>query len=234
MKLSNSKFNALRKADHQQNLWRVCSYLDMVNYLKRFIPDFSTTTYALRKRVRQETRFEWSDQCEKFFPFLNSHLTDSAIHANFNQKKELTLFCDASSVGFSSILLHRDEHQKSNAMLNEMFVRDIKLFIWEKIKIYCDSKVLVNLLRWPIFKLTLHIEITILRLHFYNSEIEHVKSGNNIFDFISQLRNKQQTYQINKVIHQYVNFVTKAAFSMLLNKIHFWNLGLNKLIGRNY
>ena len=57
MKLSNSKFNALRKADHQQNLWRVCSYLDMVNYLKRFIPDFSTTTYALRKRARQETRF---------------------------------------------------------------------------------------------------------------------------------------------------------------------------------
>ena len=58
MKLSSSEISALKKADHPQDVKRVCSYSGMVNYLKRFIPDFSTITYPLRKLTHQEARLE--------------------------------------------------------------------------------------------------------------------------------------------------------------------------------
>ena len=44
MKLSVSKTLALKEAKRPQDMKKVGSYLGMINYLKRFIPDFSTLT----------------------------------------------------------------------------------------------------------------------------------------------------------------------------------------------
>ena len=48
MKPSYSKMNALKNAERPQDMKGIHSYLGMVNYLKRFIPDFSTLIYSLR------------------------------------------------------------------------------------------------------------------------------------------------------------------------------------------
>ena len=44
MKPSVSKILALKEAKRPQDIEGVRSYLGMINYLKRFIPDFSTLT----------------------------------------------------------------------------------------------------------------------------------------------------------------------------------------------
>ena len=49
MKPSYSKINALKNAERPQVIKGINSYLSIVNYLKRFIPDFSTLTYLLRQ-----------------------------------------------------------------------------------------------------------------------------------------------------------------------------------------
>ena len=76
----------------------------MVNYLKRFIPDFSTLTYPLRQLTHKHTKFVWTDACEKSFNILNNILTDAAINTYFDEQKEKILYCDASPFGLSSIL----------------------------------------------------------------------------------------------------------------------------------
>ena len=80
----------------------------MVNYLKRFIPDFSTLTYPLRQLTHKHTKFVWADACEKSFNILNNMLTDAAINTYFDEQKEIILYCDASPFGLSSILLQKD------------------------------------------------------------------------------------------------------------------------------
>ena len=64
MKSSVSKILPLKEAERPQDIKGVRNYLGMINYLKRFIPDFSTLTYPIRKLTHQDIKFEWSDDCE--------------------------------------------------------------------------------------------------------------------------------------------------------------------------
>ena len=84
---------------------RVRSYLGMINYLKRFIPDFSTLTYPIRKLTHQDIKFEWSDDWQKSFQTLNNYLTEKAVNTYFDEKKNTVIYCDTSPLGLSSILL---------------------------------------------------------------------------------------------------------------------------------
>ena len=67
MKQSVSKILTLKEAERPQDIKGVRSYLVMINYLKRFLPDFNTLTYQIRKLTHQDTKFELSDDCEKSF-----------------------------------------------------------------------------------------------------------------------------------------------------------------------
>ena len=77
----------------------------MINYLKRFISDFSTLTYPIRKLTHQDIKFEWSDDWEKSFQTLNNYLTEKAVNTYFDEKKSTVIYCDTSPLGLSSILL---------------------------------------------------------------------------------------------------------------------------------
>ena len=107
MKPSDSKINDLKNAEQPQDIKGIRGYLGMVNYLKRFIPDFSTLTYPLRQLTHKHTKFVWRDACEKSFNILNNLLTDTAVNTYFDEQKETILYCDASSE-LSSILLQND------------------------------------------------------------------------------------------------------------------------------
>ena len=89
MKSSVSKILPLKEAERPQDIKGVRNYLGMINYLKRFIPDFSTLTYPIRKLTHQEIKFEWSDDCEKSFQTLNDHLTEKAVNTYFDENKTL-------------------------------------------------------------------------------------------------------------------------------------------------
>ena len=90
------------------NIKGIRSYLDMVNYLKCFIPDFSTSTYPLQQLTQKHTKFVWTDACEKKHNILNNMLTHAAINTYFDEQKETILYCDANPFGLSSILFQND------------------------------------------------------------------------------------------------------------------------------
>ena len=92
MKPSVSKILVLTEAKHPQDIKGVCSYLGMINDLKRFIPDFSTLAYAIRKLTDQDIKFEWSNDCEKSFQTLNNYLTKKAVNTYFDETKKTLLF----------------------------------------------------------------------------------------------------------------------------------------------
>ena len=93
IKPSYSKINALKNAERPQVIKGISSYLGIVNYLKRFIPAFSTLTYPLRQLTHKRTKFAWTDACKKSFNILNNMLTDAAI--NMNRKKQFYIMMPA-------------------------------------------------------------------------------------------------------------------------------------------
>ena len=84
MKPSVSKILALKEAKRPQDIKGVGSYLGMIHYLKRFIPDFNTLTYPIRKLTHLDIKFEWSDDCDKSFQNLNNYLTEKAVNTYFD------------------------------------------------------------------------------------------------------------------------------------------------------
>ena len=103
-----SKILALKEAKRPQDIKGVCRYLGIINYLKHFIPDFSTLTYPICKLTHQDIKFEWSENCGKSFQTLNNYLTERAVNTYFDEKKNTVIYCDQSPVGLSSILLQKD------------------------------------------------------------------------------------------------------------------------------
>ena len=76
-----------------QDIKGVCSYLGMIDFLKRFIPDFRTLNYQIRKLTHQDIKFEWSDNCEKSFQTLNNYLIERAVNIYFDEKKNTVIYC---------------------------------------------------------------------------------------------------------------------------------------------
>ena len=113
MKQSVSKILALKEAKRPQDIKGLRIYLRMINYLKRFIPDFKTLTYPIRKLTHQYIKFEWSDDCEKSLQTLSNYLTERSVNKYFDEKKNAIIYCDASPVGLSSILLQKDENDNA-------------------------------------------------------------------------------------------------------------------------
>ena len=56
MKPSVSKILVLKEAKRPKDIKGVRSYLGIINYLKHFIPDFSTPTYPIRKLTHQDIK----------------------------------------------------------------------------------------------------------------------------------------------------------------------------------
>ena len=86
----------------------------MTNYIKHCIPDFSMLTYPIRKLTHQDIKFEWSNDCEKIFQTLNNYLTEKAVNACFDEKKNTFVYCDTSPVGLCSNLLQKDENDNAH------------------------------------------------------------------------------------------------------------------------
>lgn len=69
-------------------------FLGLMNYLKRFIPQYSVITQPLRKLLQKETTWYWGNNCECSFEKLKQSLSSNTI-----------LYTGASLHEISAILL---------------------------------------------------------------------------------------------------------------------------------
>ena len=198
-----------KNAEQPQDIKGIRSYLGMINYLKRFISDFSTLTYPLRQVTHKDTKFVWTDDCKKSVNILNNMLTEAAINTYFDEQKETILYCYASPFGLSSILLQNDNKDHLQVILHwsrslntteqrySQLERECLSIVYayqrhrvylfgRTFKIYSDNKALVRLLSRPSSKVPLRIERLILQLQGYDFDIKYVKTEQNISDYISR------------------------------------------------
>ena len=108
MKPSPAKIEALKDMNRPTDLKSLRSFLGMINYLKRFIPDYSSITYPLRQLTQKDAKFSWSEDWQQAFIKLTTTLTEKSCLSYFDGNKETLVYCDASPVGISAILLQQN------------------------------------------------------------------------------------------------------------------------------
>ncbi|PIK56413.1 hypothetical protein BSL78_06657 [Apostichopus japonicus] len=74
---SDDKIHAIKHASEPKTASEVRSFLGLVQFVARFIPDLSTVSEPLRKLTRKNEQFRWGPEQNKAFNTLKDSLTHS-------------------------------------------------------------------------------------------------------------------------------------------------------------
>ena len=61
------KVEAMMSWERPKSVFKICSFLELAGYYKRFIEDFSRLAAPMTRLTRKEVRFDWDDRCEEAF-----------------------------------------------------------------------------------------------------------------------------------------------------------------------
>lgn len=95
---------AVRTFPQPKNVKEVQSFHGLANYYRKCIKNFASIASPLTSLTKKETKFKWSEHCDKAFNELKEALTKKPvlIYPDFTQ--EFTIITDASGIAVGAIL----------------------------------------------------------------------------------------------------------------------------------
>ena len=102
-----SKVRAIVDAPEPQNVGELRSFLGMVNYYGKFLPDLATVLSPLYKLLQGSIGWSWGRKQRESFNRVKDLLRSGRVLTHFNDQLPLVLACDASPYGLGAVLSHR-------------------------------------------------------------------------------------------------------------------------------
>ena len=99
------KVEAITNAPPPRNVSELKSYLGMINYYQKFLPNLSSVLAPLHRLLKSKTHWHWGKDQQQSKSFLKF----SRLLVHYDDKKELILACDASQNGLGAVLSHKME-----------------------------------------------------------------------------------------------------------------------------
>ena len=106
LKTSDSKVKAISNAPAPSNVSELRSFIGLVNYYGKFLPDLATTLTPLYDLLRAK-KWSWGKEQEESFREIKDLLKSSRVLIHFDDSLPLTLSCDGSAYGVGAVLAHR-------------------------------------------------------------------------------------------------------------------------------
>lgn len=103
---SPEKVRAVMDMPRPKNVEEVRRFLGMMTYYSRFLPDFSSMSYPIRKLLRKNHRFQWTATCESAFLKLKAEMCSERVLIPYDPGLPIVLTSDASPVGIAAVLSH--------------------------------------------------------------------------------------------------------------------------------
>ncbi|XP_036002862.1 uncharacterized protein K02A2.6-like [Fundulus heteroclitus] len=103
------KVRAIKEAPSPKNVAELRSFLGLVNYYGKFLPDLSTVLAPLYKLLHKDSWWKWQQAQEEEFQQVKRLLHSDRLLVHFDPAKEVVLSCDASPYGVGAVLSHRLE-----------------------------------------------------------------------------------------------------------------------------
>ena len=126
------KVQALKELPPPSNVAKLSTFLGMMNYLSRFIKDFSTIGEPLIRLTKKDADWVWAFEQDAAFSSLKNLLVENACATYFDVKKATLLIVDASPTGLGSILIQDDRAIAfASRSLSDVESRySVKLWVW--------------------------------------------------------------------------------------------------------
>ena len=107
--VDSSKFDIILNFPVPNTQKKVRSFLGFANYYRRFIKSFSQISAPLRNILKQNSNFQWSQECQNAFEALKKALITAPVLALPDFKRPFILTTDASTSGIAYVLSQKDE-----------------------------------------------------------------------------------------------------------------------------
>ena len=98
---------AIRDAPTPTNVTELKSFLGLLNYYHKFLPDLATLLVPLHQLLRKDTKWMWTHNQEEAFKQAKSFLHSKSLLTRYDENKPLIIAGDASSYGLGAVLSHR-------------------------------------------------------------------------------------------------------------------------------
>ena len=93
---SSDKVRAVQKAPIPQDVSQLKSFVGLVNYYGKFLPDLSNLLAPLYRLMQKDTKWSWGAEQARAFREVKTLLTSDCLLVHFDPDQELLLACDAS------------------------------------------------------------------------------------------------------------------------------------------
>ena len=97
------KVNAIQEAPKPQDVSQLRSFIGLVNYYSKFLPDVSSVLAPLYRLVQKDKKWSWGKEQQKSFDEVKRLLTSESLLVHYDPSKEA---CDASQYGLGAVLSH--------------------------------------------------------------------------------------------------------------------------------
>ena len=100
------KIEPILNAPIPKNVTELRSFLGMVQFYARFLPDLATVLAPLHKLLQREEKWDWSKVQQEAYAKCKRMLASDALLVHYDNRRELKLACDASSYGLGAVISH--------------------------------------------------------------------------------------------------------------------------------
>ena len=104
---TKEKVRAIVEAPAPKNITQLKSFLGMLNYYSKFLPNLSTLLAPLYKLLHKNMSWQWGKAQQEAFCKAKELLVSSPVLVHFDPAKPLGLSCDASPYGIGAVLSHK-------------------------------------------------------------------------------------------------------------------------------
>ncbi|UYV76695.1 K02A2.6-like [Cordylochernes scorpioides] len=110
------KIQGLQKAKSPTNVSELRSFLGLVNYYGKFIPNLPELLEPLHKLLKKNSYWKWTGECEEAISECKKRITSDRVLVPYDATLPLSLATDASQIGVGAVLSHVIEGQEKPIM----------------------------------------------------------------------------------------------------------------------
>ena len=103
---SSQKLDAIVNAPSPKDISQLQSFLGMMNYYSKFVPNLSIELRQLYELLKKGSKFVWTDEKEKVFRECKKLLVHHDLLEPYDVSKEIVVISDSSAYGVGAVLCH--------------------------------------------------------------------------------------------------------------------------------
>ncbi len=106
IKATPEKTTAISKAPSPENVTQLRSFLGLLNYYRKFLPNLAMVVQPLISLLQKDRKWMWTEECEKAMTEAKTLLLQSNLLVHYDATLPLRLATDASPYGLGAVISH--------------------------------------------------------------------------------------------------------------------------------